>query len=261
MAPIKFEEQLKEKLEKRTLAPSAEGWAKLSKKLDADDNKSRRPIYWWLSIAAVLVLMIAITTQVFDREEGSSISPQIVNENPIEVLEDKENQNLETIETTELAIDEMEINEEESKVEPRGATVKSEIKKIITNQKNKREQLADNSISSTEEIGKLEEGLNNNDNININQPVIDKTVVAEVLDNIKSDKTHVIDKEVDSLLKLASKELTKKELLKATSKTVDANSLLEEVQDDMGQSFRSRVFDALKDSYETVKTAVVQRNN
>ena len=44
MAPIKFEEQLKDKLEKRTMSPSAESWAKLSDRLDAEDQKNKRPI-------------------------------------------------------------------------------------------------------------------------------------------------------------------------------------------------------------------------
>ena len=33
------------------------------------------------------------------------------------------------------------------------------------------------------------------------------------------------------------------------------------VEDDMGQSFRSKVFEALTESYKTVKTAVAERNN
>ena len=37
--------------------------------------------------------------------------------------------------------------------------------------------------------------------------------------------------------------------------------LLETVEDEMGQSYRGKVFEALKESYKTVKTAVVNRNN
>ena len=41
MAPIKFEENIKDKLEKRTLTPSSESWSKLSERLDAEDNSSK----------------------------------------------------------------------------------------------------------------------------------------------------------------------------------------------------------------------------
>jgi hypothetical protein len=87
-----------------------------------------------------------------------------------------------------------------------------------------------------------------------------KNAVAEALKNSKIESVSSIDKEVDSLLKLASKELFKEKLKKETFKTVDASSLLISVEDEMGQSFRSKVFEALKDSYETVKTVVAERN-
>ena len=87
-----------------------------------------------------------------------------------------------------------------------------------------------------------------------------KDAVADALNDLKSENT-VTDREIDSLLKLASKELFKDKLQKETSKIVDANALLLSVEEDMGQSFRSVVFDALKGGYKTVKTAVAERNN
>ena len=42
---------------------------------------------------------------------------------------------------------------------------------------------------------------------------------------------------------------------------VNAHALLQDVEDDLEQSFRSKVFQALKENYITVKTAVAQRNN
>jgi hypothetical protein len=88
-----------------------------------------------------------------------------------------------------------------------------------------------------------------------------KNAVTDALKEIKSETASVTDRETDSLLKIASKELFKDKLQKETSKTVDANALLMSVEDDMGQSFRSKVFEALTESYKTVKTAVAERNN
>ena len=261
MAPIKFEEQLKEKLEKRTLTPSSDGWAYLSDRLDADDKKFKRPIYWWLSIAAMLVIMIAITIQVFNKDEVIKVSPEIVNEDSNEIkknedaiLINKENNQL----VNEKVSPKDQIQEEE-KIE--NSIIDNNIKQLVENKSEPKTKLVSN--TKKVEVKNLElesHKADINQNI-IKNPEIDETAAAEVIENIKETSAIQLDREVDSLLKLASKQLTTNKLIKESSKTVDANTLLEEVQDDMGQSFRSRVFEALKDSYETVKTAVAQHNN
>ena len=50
-------------------------------------------------------------------------------------------------------------------------------------------------------------------------------------------------------------------LIREGMKTVDANALLQDVESDLQQSFRNKIFEALKNSYETIKTAVAERNN
>ena len=45
------------------------------------------------------------------------------------------------------------------------------------------------------------------------------------------------------------------------TRTVDANALLQDVEEDLQQSFRSKVFEALQSGYESVITAVAERNN
>ena len=84
MAPIKFEENIKDKLEKRTLSPSSEGWSKLSERLDAEDNKSKKPLFWWISIAAGILIMIAVSIPFFSTPDSEIVLPQIVDEELIE---------------------------------------------------------------------------------------------------------------------------------------------------------------------------------
>jgi len=84
MAPIKFEENIKDKLEKRILSPSSEGWSKLVDRLDEDEKKSKKPMYWWLSIAAGLLIMVAVSFQFFNTDESENVLPQMVEENVIE---------------------------------------------------------------------------------------------------------------------------------------------------------------------------------
>jgi len=117
-----------------------------------------------------------------------------------------------------------------------------------------------NEIEKSNELNKAQEIL-------IEESLIDKKAMTQIINNVKSQNTSVADKEVDSLLKLANKELFKDKLKKETSKTVDASSLLLEVEDEMGQSFRTKVYEALtvqgqetkKDSIESGETLKQKR--
>lgn len=254
MAPIKFEENIKDKLENRTLSPSTDAWSKLSERLDKEDKTSKKPVFWWLSIAAGLLILIAISIQFFNGDDTEKLIPQVVEKEATE--------------------NEFEIKESELQIEKRPQLATEEYEEEVENEKT-------NSIREVQTI-KLKKGTQNSPKIEIKlaeQNPIDKeeilneeardllseamikNAVTDALDTLKSEDTSITDKEIDSLLKLASKELFKDKLQKETSKTVDADALLQSVEEEMGQSFRSKVFDALKGGYETVKTAVAERNN
>ena len=258
MAPIKFEEQLKDRLEKRTLSPSADGWSKLSERLDADEKNSKNPLFWWLSIAAGLIIMIAIAVQGFNKSDMEEVLPQVVEEQVEE--EQLENENINNTKSIKLAI-ENESTEDEKESSERIKEPQIIDYKKVTHKKNKANtKLADRTgLHIKNDESKNVEELNNELPVVTNESMM-KDAVADALNDLKSENT-VTDREIDSLLKLASKELFKDKLQKETSKIVDANALLLSVEEDMGQSFRSVVFDALKGGYKTVKTAVAERNN
>ena len=87
-----------------------------------------------------------------------------------------------------------------------------------------------------------------------------KEVVAQIQE-LKNTNEAVTEDEIDALLKEAEKAIFKEKIKSANTQTVDADALLQDVEADLQQSFRDRVFEALKTSYETVKTAVAERNN
>ncbi|WP_426429368.1 hypothetical protein ACPX19_07370 [Winogradskyella sp. HB-48] len=258
MAPIKFEEQLKDKLEKRSLQPSAESWAKLSQRLDADEKKSRTPWFWWMGIAAAVIITLTVVVQTLGTNDTEEILPQIVEQDTKEDTNKVEQSITTDITEVKLASEsnepetssEQESNKNQTEIINYKSVAKSQTKSQLAIDEKVDETITSNIINSKNEQKAI-----------IEEAVIDKAVVAQALKDLNTEKTTVTDREVDSLLKVASKELFKDKLQKETSRTVDAKSLLEDVEDDMGQSFRSKVFEALKDSYETVKTAVAQRNN
>ncbi|MCB0399487.1 MAG: hypothetical protein KDD26_07665 [Winogradskyella sp.] len=258
MAPIKFEEQLKDKLEKRSLQPSAESWAKLSERLDADEKKSRNPWFWWMGIAAAVIITLTVVVQTLGTNDAEEILPQVVEQDLKEDTNKVEESATKDLKEMELA---SESNESETSSEQEDHKNKTEIinyKSVAKNQ-TKLQLAIDEKINKANTTNNI--NSKNKQKVIIEDPLIDKAVVLQAIEDLNTQKTSVTDREVDSLLKVANKELFKDKLQKESSRTVDAKSLLEEVEDDMGQSFRSKVFEALKDSYETVKTAVAERNN
>lgn len=259
MAPIKFEEQLKEKLEKRNLQPTSDAWSKLSERLDEDERRSRKPWITWLSVAAGVIIMLSVLIQSFGSKADQEVTPQMVEEDVIELPNENQLPTINENETFELAV------EEETSNEVNTSPKESEEKRKLTDPntsktKQPKLQLAEQSTNEVQPKNIIEEP-NDIQKAIVNETQINKDAVAQALDELKAEKAIATDREVDSLLKLASKELVKDKLLKETSKTVDAQSLLDDVEDEMGQSFRSKVYEALKDGYKTVKTAVAQRNN
>ncbi|MDO1499629.1 hypothetical protein Q2T40_05710 [Winogradskyella maritima] len=82
MAPIKFEENMKETLEKRTMSPSPELWSKLADRLDEDEKKNRKPVYWWLGIAASVAVLIMLSIGFFNSNTEEIIDVLVEEEVP-----------------------------------------------------------------------------------------------------------------------------------------------------------------------------------
>ena len=257
MAPIKFEENIKSKLEERTLSPSSDAWSKLSDRLDAEENKSKKSVFWWLSIAAGLLVMVAVSVQFFSQEDSNQIAPMMVEEGLIE--EAIKNQNLDSKpKKAILLVEEKNEVEKENKLLP----TKKE-SQIIDYKKGTKKTFDDNKteLATVNNDSLTQDELAYNEAEELLREAQLKLAVADAMKTLKSENTSVADNEIDSLLNIASKEIFKENLEDQTFQTADATKLLESVEDEMGQSFRTRVFEALKNSYDTVKTAVADRNN
>ena len=261
MAPIKFEENIKDKLENRKITPSSESWSKLSERLDADDNTSKKPMYWWLSMAAGLLLLVAISIQFFSSNESEKVLPKMVEEEVINKQLQNEQLESNPKESIELANEDKSTEEAEAVVPTINNSKVIDYKEVINKKPKPQTQLVNETQPAEKPNKKNEEAQLHNEAKHLLEEAKLKLAVAEAMATIKSEDTSVTDREIDSLLKLASKELFRDNLQKKATRTVDAKALLMSVEDEMGQSFRSRVFEALKESYETVKTAVVDRNN
>jgi len=258
MAPIKFEEQLKEKLEKRMIQPSPKAWNALANRLDNQNEKGNNRSFWWLGIAASIVGIILVTTFVFDNPETKISEPIIVDINNNEkpktnavVSEDVEIQNQESDNDSKSEIkltNKQEVVSQKAKsLEPISPKKEMNIKEAVVSNDIKVEeqaQIATETLLSTSDFEQAK--LND--------------VVAEI-NRLNAENHGVSETEIDSLLKQAEREIFTNRIYNENTKTVDASALLQDVEADLEQSFRSRVFEALKSGYVTVKTAVAERNN
>lgn len=266
MAPIKFEEQLKEKLEQRRIEPSANAWNKLSDKLDANEDSKNNKGLWWLGIAATVAGVLLALTFVFksnteivepfivDTKKETPIekqdlqNPDVLNENNAVVIEESENK---TRGNQQKATQKL-VNKT-----PLKAIIKEQQDALILNKANEVVAEVDTKLNVEETNTKAIETspeLLSFESQKVNE------VVAQI-QKLEQENNEVTMQEIDALLKAAQKEITMQKLYNEVTKTVDANALLQSVEDDLDLSFRNKVFSAIKSGYETVKTAVAERNN
>ena len=242
----KFDNTIKEMLEGRKLQPANGAWAKLSERLDHEEKNHNKKTMWWLGIAASLVGVLFVVFQFFNTEEVKPIivdAPTLIekNNNTQVVLDD--------VKTEKAAIKDIEENE---------AFEKLPLKEKISfpNIKNSIAITKENTIIKTEVI--IQTVKKEEENLRFEEQKT-QDVVAQV-EALKSQNLEVTDAVIDQLLLQAQKEIRLKKKYNSTTGIVDANMLLQEVEADLDQSFRSKVFDAIKASYNSVKTAVAQRN-
>jgi len=235
MESNKFDNSIKETLENRRLQPSNDAWNKLSQRLENQNKKQTNKSIWFIGVAASLVGLLFVVFQFFNTKE---ITPTIT-EMPTVKQQEK----------TPIASGNAEATN----------TVLEESHPIKTI---KKQQIKDN-ITSVAKKQMLEKENNHLAEVNTNESLETQkieTILAQV-NNLKNNNQTVTDAYIETLLRQAQKEIRLQKLYNQKTGIVDASLLLEQVETDLDQSFRSKVFEAIKASYTTVRTVVAQRND
>ncbi|MFT5890194.1 MAG: hypothetical protein ACI9Y7_000284 [Dokdonia sp.] len=280
MAPIKLEDNMKERLEERTIEPTMAAWDRISSKLDAEQGVKKSKRVLWMSIAASFVGGALVALFLFQNMNADT-SPVLVdvNENPEFIDPTEEIQPLDTNKNEILQEVKEAIVLEEEAVE----TEKSLVKTTISSQNISLEinkavaqvgQQHKNSLESSKEKKSVIEGgivIAEAKKEEIKNGVVIKednafakaitqkvdVVVAQV-----GDGDSVIDAEIEELLKNAQREIISKQTFNQKTNIVDANALLLDVEAEVAPtSFRNKIFDAVVEGFEKTKDAVVNRNN
>lgn len=254
MAPIKFEEDIKKKLENRSIKPSENTWSKLSSRLDEQKETKNNKVYWWIGLAASIIGVLLVASQFLNNQTHVEYLPKVV-DTPGIIQQD----------SNDFIV--------EGTIKDNGFEDNNVVRELDKNslKKNTRDLINNNgldnviAISTKEkvEIIEKEADIKTSDvlkeNLSFEEQRI-QDVVAQV-QVLKEAKTVVSDADIDALLLQAQQEIRLNKILNETTGLVDANTLLQDVEEELDQSFREKVFKAIKASYNSVKTSVAQRND
>jgi len=97
-------------------------------------------------------------------------------------------------------------------------------------------------------------------------PAVEQSVAIEVsrllaaVQTAEQEGSQVSDYTIDSLLAQAREKIVKDRIYEEQTENLSATALLESVENELDQSFRERVFDALRDGFMKAREAIVSRN-
>lgn len=256
MAPIKFEKHIKDRLEKRTIEPSKNAWNKLSEKLDAQEESSKNPVAWWLGLAASLVGVFLVTTLFFKNGENKTVLPTLV-DSPINddmILQE---------EVPEINV----IVENENETSEENIKFSSSYKNVLPKQNNNSKTIRNVSLKTKSEVVVYnvikQKTIENKEVVSSNQKFsnVNNQAIVTQISELEKEEDLVTDSEIESLLENAQNDLLKNKIKTENTIAIDANSLLQDIETDLEQSFRDKMFNTLISGYNTLKTAVAERND
>ena len=258
MAPIKFEINLKEKLEQRRLQPSKNAWEKLNSQIEANQEKKNNKTFWWFGIAASFIGVLIISSVFFNKKDDSIIEQNVVNTEEIQKPKSIDKTITPNKIETLVVLEESQIEKTNNIIEKSsGLKPQSQEKQNELIDEAKKGAVAN---AETESLNKTKENIIIPESVLSYEDIKLQEVVAQVQE-LKKANNQVSDAEINALLDQAQKDITLYKLYNESTKKVDANALLQDVEADLEQSFRERAFIAIKSGYNFVKTTVAERNN
>ena len=228
MQSNKFDNQIREKLNARTIQPNAKSWDRLDAMLSVQEEKKPRKGFLWLYIAASFFVFFGLGIFLFNSDKNIEINTQ----NPVLVAVDK-------------TIDSVEKNKAEE------ILIESQQPVVVQNEINPSKSV--NSIKEKTTIFNKSNSVQENDNkanptYNL-QPTTSSAYKYISPENLLA--------EVQNEKKNLSSESN---VSKKPSVKIDANALLSKVEKELDESYRETTLDKLNKNFNAVKSAIVNRN-
>jgi hypothetical protein len=232
MEPNNIEKQIKEKLDGRTIQPSAQAWDRLDAMLAVAENEKPKRSYGWLHIAASFLGFILTGTIFFSQTE--------------EIMDVRKNEVVIENKSIEKSSDKPNI-EEIKQVRPMDSNSESDV--VLADSKYTTKKIK---VSKTTDVVSRSQFSN------------EKSIAANSIVNEKIEQKAIESKSndvnVDELLVSVEKSSENEISNKKTAIKVDARSLLSQVDGELELSFREKVIKTVGNNYKTVKVAVINRN-
>lgn len=265
MAPIKFEDNIREKLEGREIEPSSDSWKKLSERLDENSKKKINYTIWYAIAASIIGVLIAVS--VFSNRGDKLIenSNDFVDVNTSEREAPQENvPNL--VEDISEENNKTTLIPEESNSITLNKKTNSGKEKLLPKKKdvvlkNTEIEVSEAVAKTTEEnqagkISRIPEEIISNDELIMDKRINELVAQIELR---KQNNEMVSEEEINTLLINAERKIQAEKIL--GSKKIDPAALLGDVEFEMENSFREKVFTALGEGYDIIKSGLVNRNN
>ncbi|MEA1786753.1 hypothetical protein U1E44_11665 [Arenibacter sp. GZD96] len=244
MAPLKFEEHIKDKLDKREIQPSARAWEHISSQLSTRAKRHRNNFLWYGVAASVAGLIVLNWIFLADANDIGGIKNTVVDT-------DK------TIKEVQLTPD---IKREPIKNEVM-TTTKKEPTELKDSSNEYRTKILNN--EKIQQIAILDSSKQYLKNVlwKTSEEVVEAKIAAVVaeVDEMQQENYTVTESDIDAMLRKAQQEILVEKYMKE-SNSVDATALLIDVEDELEQSFRDHLFETLKNGFLKVRTAVADRN-
>ncbi|MCK0130287.1 hypothetical protein MWU59_02130 [Flavobacteriaceae bacterium F08102] len=249
MEPTKFEEYIRNQLNRREIEPRKSSWEEINSQLRQKKGLkklNRKTVLYWVAVAAVVLLIINLGFKFNGINEITSPSIELVNT--------PQNKN----DTQEKAFGKTEVVPKT----PRVIALKKKKNTLTTpsvKDETKLEKSIRNAKSSSHKmiaIHKSQDSLGSSSQALINQKIID--VLAKVQE-LEKNNSNLTDLEVDSLLRKAQNEILAQQYNRL-QQPIDAMALLDEVEYEINGTIKNKLFEALKKGFREVRTAVAERN-
>ena len=255
MAPFNLENNIREKLESRDLKPSPEAWKKLEAQLDKKQPKKKLVLWYYAAASFVgLLILSSIFFSQINFVENQKLVDEKVNENSVEkqidIIPEVSNEQIIASEDNLEVVKPKKKNTDEQ-VKPIPPKSESKVDKQIR----KSEALAEASEYKATQVLK-EDVIVEDENRLIDENV---SQVAASIKIIQNSNSEVKVEEVEALLNKARRNIQTQQIL--NSSKVDATALLQEAEWELDKSFRDKVFDALGEGFQKLRTAISQRND
>ncbi|MEM7185911.1 MAG: hypothetical protein AAF466_04560 [Bacteroidota bacterium] len=286
MAPIKFEENIREKLQERELQPGKDAWSKLESKLDTQFPEKKGNRSFWLAIAASMVGVLLVVSYFAFELNKEQPEQLVVDETELPSVENTERvqpviqESMKEVEQEQVATSNLSEEVEEDVLDEKLMEKRPKQQRLLATEtkgdvilennaainSEEKESIVEIPMKETAVIAKNEIEEKRPEAINEIRPEdgfmnakVDEVVAS--IQQIENANNTVTAEEIDALLRKAQRDIANQRLLDSSTKKIDATALLQDVETELERSFRDKVFDALGDGYNKIRTAVAERNN